>query len=77
MHTSFDFLFEVNLTYFTRVLPLKGCGKIQLSILLIIYPNLSNPAFNYLLTVKAFHYLTLTTAEQMHNISLLKLNPSR
>ena len=63
MHTSFDSLSEVNLTYCTRVLPLKGCGKIQLGILLIIYPDLFNPTFNCLLTVKAFHYLTLTTTK--------------
>ena len=64
MHNSFDSLFEVNLTYCTRVLPLKRCGKIQLGIffylsvkleiLLIIYPNLSNPTFKYLFTVKVF-----------------------
>ena len=28
MHTSFDSLYEIKLTYCTRVLPYKRCGKI-------------------------------------------------
>jgi len=35
-YTSFDSLSEFNLTYSTRVLALKRCGKIQLAIFLSI-----------------------------------------
>ena len=64
MHTSFDSLSEVNITYYTRVLPLKRCGNIQLGTFLyllvkleflrIIYPNLSNRVFHNIFTVKVF-----------------------
>ena len=63
MHTSFDSLFEVNLTYCTRVLPLKEVWKNIVRYFLSIsktrnssnhFPNLSNQAFNYIFTVKVF-----------------------
>ena len=64
MHTSFDSLSKIKLTYCTRVLPfLKGVEKIQLGnfypsvnleIPLIIYPNLSSSELNYLFPVKIF-----------------------
>ena len=65
MLTSLDSLSEFNLTYYTRVLPLKRVWKntvrysfnlsVKLETLIIIKPNLSNPTFNYIFTIKVFY----------------------